>query len=548
MPACPRTRLVLCAALLCLLTAGEAPCAPPEQVIEEIRAAALARNGQLESHPLPLAASWNMGNVATGFSPSYQIAQIAAGQYLLPWFGLSVPQPPPGEWFNYPQTTDSLHYYESAIRYLAERHLPLSFVSTQWEVLLPQIAAAYARDGASAKPPPLSPFDPVEPWAAVGRKWAQQPTLKRLQQLYPDPPLVIFVSNNEQPKQTPADLQAAWRSDADAQLLARRRAIGNAWIERYRALQRGFRDGLDASAWRAHAVFVGYDAFVTPAMGRWGGWPEYSLYVPGRTEPWPFAWDGASVSYYLHDWAPDSDFTVWSPQIEAMNYIPVLAEVRRTQPQFWFELSVWDGQLPGQPTDKRRFYAERKQQFTPPRYGGLVQFGMWLLRPRVVREFRNPEDDRIRFGAYFNAILAAVARVHEDPTLRSFWSNGRLLENPAGGHPYQAALPQELAGRARWFLLDSTANPPRPWALTALLPVYALALERGERPHREWLVYAFAPLDLEREAEVTIPGGPEVRIAASAAGSFSLVHEGEAISQPLGIDSKPGEPAALRLD
>jgi hypothetical protein len=548
MPLRTCTCLALCVPLLSLLAAGAAPCAPAEQVIEEIRAAALARDGGADDHPLPLAASWSMGNVATGFSPSYQIAQIAQGQYLLPWFGLSVPQPPPAEWFNYPQTPDTPHYYEAAIRYLAAHHLPLSFVSTQWEVLLPQVAAVYARDGASAKPAPLSPSDALSPWTGVGRKWAQQPTLKIFEQLYPDPPLVIFISNNEQPKQTAAELQAAWRADADARLIARRRAIGDAWIERYRALQNGFREGLDAPQWRAHALFVGYDAFVTPAMGRWGGWPEYSLYVPGRTEPWPYAWDGASVSYYLHDWAPDSDYTVWSPQIEAMNYLPALAEVRRIQAQFWFEISVWDGALPGQPTDKRRFYAERKQQFTPLRYGGLVQFGMWLLRPRVVREFRDSNDDRIRFGSYFDVILAAVARVHEDATLRQFWRTGRLLENPRGGHPYQEALPRELAARARWFLLDSSANPPRPWSLTTPLPVYALALERGVRPHREWLLYGFAPLDVEREAEVTIPGGPDVRMAASAAGNFSLVREGEATAQPLVIYGKGGTATALRRD
>jgi hypothetical protein len=346
---------------------------------------------------------------------------------------------------------------------------------------------------------------------------------------------VLFISNNEQGKQTPAELQASWRADADAALIARRRAIGDAWIERYRALQGGFRAGLDAPQWRTRALFVGYDAFVTPAVGRWGGWPDYSLYVPGRTEPWPYAWDGASVSYYLHDWAPDADYLVWSPQIEAMNYVPVLAEVRRTQPQFWFELSVWDGQRPGEATDKRRFYAERKQQFTPQRYGGVVQFGMWLLRPRVVREFRNAGDDRIRFGAYSDAILAAVARVHEDVTLRGFWRSGRLLENPSGGHPYQEALPPELAARARWFLLGCTANPPRPWTLATTLPVYALALERGQRPHREWLLYAFAPLDVEREAEVTIPGGPEVKITATTAGNFALVREGEPAAVPVGV-------------
>ncbi|HVN44314.1 MAG TPA: hypothetical protein VMT66_03605 [Steroidobacteraceae bacterium] len=534
MPARFRTHPIWCALVISSLASVAAPCAPAEQVIEEIRAAALARDADPNSHPLPLAASWNMGEIATGFDPGYQIEQIKQGQYILPWFGLSVPRPPPGEWFNYPQPTDSPLYYQAAIHYLAEHHLPLSFLGTQWEVLLPQVAAAYARDGASAKPPLLSPSDPVAPWAAVGRQWAQQPTLKRLQELYPDPPLVLFVSNNEQGKQTPEQLQAAWRADADTALIARRRAIGDAWIERYRTLQRGFREGLDAPQWRAHALFVGYDAFMTPAVGRWGGWPEYSLYVPGRMEAWPYAWDGATVSYYVHDWAPDADYIVWSPEIEAMNYLPVLAEVRKRQPQFWFEISVWDGQQRGQPTDKRRFYAERKQQWSPLRYGGLTQFGMWLLRPRVVREFRNATDDRIRFGPYFSQILAAVARVHEDPTLREFWRSGRLVVNPRGGHPYQAALPSEIAAAARWFLLDSTANPARPWTLSTPLPVFALALERGERPHREWLVYAFAPLDLEHESQIAIPGGPEMKITATTAGSFSLVREGEAAPLTVG--------------
>jgi hypothetical protein len=356
-----------------------------------------------------------------------------------------------------------------------------------------------------------------------------------MEKLYPDPPLVLFFSNNEYPKLTPDQLHAGVGANAGTDVMARRRAIGDAWIERYRAMEQGFREGLEAPAWRAHAVFVGYDAFVTPAMGRWWGWPAYSLYVPGRTEPWPSAWDGASVSYYLHDWAPDTDFTVWSPQIEAMNFVPVLQEVRRTQPDFWFEISVWDGHLPGRPTDKRSFYEARGQQFTPQRYGGLVQFGMWLLRPRVVREFRNPEDDRIRFGAYFDAILAAVARVHDDPTLRSFWRTGQLVENPAGGHPYQEAMPAELASRSRWYLLDTPANPPRPWQLTTPLAVYAIALERGRKPEREWLVYAFAPLNVGTEVEVTIPGGPNTRVPASCGGSFSLVREGERSVQPLGL-------------
>jgi hypothetical protein len=513
--------------MLTLITGGNALAAatPGERAIDAIRHEALLSAAGLEGFPLPLVASWNQGDVPTGFTPDYQIVQIERGQYLLPWFGLSVPRPPPGAPSNYPSSTDRPYYYAAAIRYLAERRLPLCFETTQFEALLSEVSPEYPQRGADGKPLALTPFGSIEPWRAVGRAWAHHPTLRRLQQLYPDPPLVLFVSNNERTKLSPDDLHADFSANASPELIARRRAIGDAWIERYRAMEQAWREALEAPAWRAHATFVGYDAFVSPAMGRWGGWPAYSLYVPGRTEPWPYAWDGATVSFYLHDWAPDADFIVWSPQIEAMNFVPVLGEVRRTEPDFWFELSVWDGQLPGEPTDKRVFYLQRNQEFTPARYGGMVQFGMWLLRPRVVREFRNPQDDRIRFGRYFDALLAAVARVHEDATLRRFWRGGRLLENPLGGHPYEEALPDELATRARWFLLDCTANPPRPWQLTTPLAVYALALEQGRKPHREWLVYAFSPQSDSMTAQVTVPGGPRVQVPAAVEGAFALVSE-----------------------
>jgi hypothetical protein len=155
----------------------------------------------------------------------------------------------------------------------------------------------------------------------------------------------------------------------------------------------------------------------------------------------------------------------------------------------------------------------------------MVQFGMWLLRPRVVREFRNWTDDRIRFEPYFDRVMDAVGRVHRDPVLRRFWQQGHLVANPVGGHPYEAALTPELASRPRWFLLDSPANPPRPWQLTTPLAVYSLALVRGRTPHREWLVYAFSPLR-SGSVPVLIPGGPEVVVRTARRGAFTRIEEG----------------------
>lgn len=475
-------------------------------------------------YPLPLAASWNTGLKPLGFTPAWQIGQIRRGRYLLPWFVLGVPSAGPAR-IGYLNAFDAL-YYGSAIGYLARHHLPLTFEAAPWETLLSRLSHPYAKTDAKGRALPLSPLGPVAPWYDAGRAWARYPSLRELQRLYPDPPLVLLISDNEADRVSADDLHAPYGVNASPQIIARRRAIGDAWIVRYEAMIRGFRDGLDAPGWRAHALFIGYDAFVTPAMGRWTGWGSYSLYVPGRTEPWPYAWDGASVSYYVHDWAPDSDYTVWSPQIEAMNYVPALAEVRRSKPDFWFEISTWDGQQLGQASDKLLFYASRGQTYTPDRYGGMVQFGMWLLRPRVVREFRNWTDDRIRFEPYFDRVMDAVARVHRDPVLRDFWRHGRLVANPTGGHPYEAALTPELASRPRWFLLDSPANPPRPWQLTTPLAVYSLALVRGRAPRREWLVYAFSPLRRSGVVSVRIPGGPEVMVQTAPGGAFTRIEEG----------------------
>jgi len=524
--------LALLAAARVGSAATPAPAAPPADQTPEQRAiSAILRDSDPgipgAEHPLPLAASWSMGLTPFGFTPAWQVEQIRSGRYLLPWFWLGNPPADraprdPG----YATVFDAI-YYGSAIGYLARHDLPLTFDMPPWEVLLARAPPTYVKDIASGGLS-LDPFGPVRPWYEAGRAWVRNPSVLQLQRLYPNPPRVLFVSDNEASRLSADDLHAPYSVQASAQTIARRRAIGNAWIVRYRAMMDGMRDGLDAPGWRTHALFIGYDAFVSSAMGRWGGWGAYSLYVPGRTEPWPYAWDGASVSYYVHDWAPDSDYTVWSPEIEAMNYVPVLAEVRRTKPDFWFEISTWDGQQPGQPSDKLLFYANRGQTYSPDRYGGMVQFGMWLLRPRVVRDFRSSTDDeRIRFGPYFDRVIEAVGRVHRDPVLRQFWREGRLVANPVGGHPYEANLTPELASRQRWFLLDSPVNPPRPWQLTTPLAVYSLALVRGRAPHREWLIYAFSPLRQSAVVPVRIPGGPQVMVATAQRGAFTRIEEGK---------------------
>ncbi len=504
------------------------------QVAAEIRREATLPNGSDAGYPLPLAAHWNTGQMPTGFTPAYQIGMIEKGHHLLPWFNFPVP----GENSKY-------EYYESSIKKVAASKLPVSFVGTQWESLL-STSPEFSKLPLDKNPnvidlngkvlPSVSPFGPVELWREVGRKWTSTPIMKKLQEIYPDPPLVLFVSNNEHRKLQWKDAEGSLRYLAlygkgkdDA---FKRKVIGDGFIERYRALQEGMREGLTAKSWKDKAVFIGYEAFGGSAFARWGGWIEYSLYTPGRIEPWPLAWDGASVPFYTHNWDGSTDFTVWSPQIQSMNWVFMLQEAYRLNHIFWFELSTWDGHEPSQVNDKRNYYAKLGQAYNPERYGGMVQFGMWLLRPRAVREFRGWLETVADEGPYFLSIVDAVDAVHNNAILQRFWRNGHLVANTEHPHPYQADVPAEYRNAERWFLLDADANPTSSWSLNTQLSVFSLALVLGEAPEREWLIYAHSPLKKMDKVTVNLSGyGPVVLDVTPAGCFYHVIEKGKAVEK-----------------
>jgi len=481
--------------------------------------------------PLPLAGHWNLGEEKDGFSPAYQLRMIEQGHHLLPWFLMP-------NVFADTQDPRWLEYYELAMKKAAQLKLPISLVGTQWEGRLTfddEYFKAPAEKNANVVMAngeikrEISPFGPIEVWQELGKTWASSQMMKKLQEWYPDPPLVLFVSNNENPK-------LAWnRVEEDRRYVEKygkgrsdefkRKTVADGWVKSYRALLQGMREGLINANWRRQAIFIGYDAFGPPHFARWTGWMEYSLYSNNRIDPWPLVWDGASPSFYLFNWSAITDYTVYSPQVEAMNWVFMLDEAKRLNPKFWFELSTWDGHEPAMENDKRKTYARSGQTYTPERYGGMVQFGMWLLRPRVVREFRAYQDTLAQAEPYFLPIVAAVDRVHNNAALREFWGKGELVVNRGYQHPYQSLVPKEYQNVDRWFLLDTSLDPARPWELGTQLPVYTLALVKGRAPQRQWLVYAHSPLKARDKVRVTIPGYQAITIDVEVAGSFYLVDE-----------------------
>ena len=547
--------LFLAAALF--LHAQGASLLQAQPAAEHIRAEATRPNQDPAGRALPLACSWTCGHfpadTSAGWRPENQMRLIEKGHHLLPWFS----HPPlRGEVPDDPSHF-LLKYYKGPIETARRLKLPLTFIASQWESGL---SGKPTLDLAAEKNPnvvtadgkilrKVSPFGPVAPWRAIGRSHTDNPWMRQLQKWYPDPPRVIFLSNNEHSK-------LRWREvERSKRYLARygkgrdddfkRKVVGDGWIQRYRALQAGMRDGLTEKAWKNGALFAGYNVLELAHLGRWGGWGAYALHTAGRIAPGALMWDGASPSYYTHDWNPSTDCTVWSPQIEFMNLVFVLEEAYRLNPRLWFEFSVWDG-YDGPKRGKaypspRTLYRMKGQTYDPKRYAGFVQFGMWLLRPRAVRDFRgwtSPWEDKGKWeggGPYFLAIVGAVDRVHRSPILKQWWRKGRLVPNRARKHVYQTGIPKEYKNADRWFLLDAGVNPQEhPWELFWNVPVFALALVQGEAPSRRWLVYTHAPMGRRKGVKLTIPGYRAITVDVSPAGSFYRVAE------------KPGTVTAVR--
>ena len=488
-------------------------------VAEEIRVEAARPAISDIGRPLPLTGSWNLA-IPDGFSPDYQMDLIAKGHYLLPWFGCG-PEPDMSNWDpdriqNYRKSNRERvsRNFEAAFRQAARLHLPISFVTEEWEEALtdqkkyfdlpadqnPNIVTAAGKIQRE-----LSPFGAVAPWHEIGVSCGKTEALHLMQEWDPNPPLVLFVSNNEAPKgkgdQDRRYLQQYGKEKTSKEILRDRVAQG--WEERYRALQHGFVDQFTSANWKSNSVFVGYNVFGRPVHQVFGGW------------------DGGSPSYYA-----GSDFTAKSPQIHWMNGPTKLAEIYQTHPRYWFELSVWDGNEGGKGQDTRRVHARFGQTTPPERYGGFIQFGMWLMRPRVVREFRGYEEKRAWCEPYFIPVVEAVDRVHTDPILRAFWRKGELVPNRS--HPVALSITNPVSASAdvdRWFLLDTDLDPARPWQPATIIPVFSLALVKGQPSHREWLVYAHAPLGARRNVKVTVPEFGNVTIDVSQAGSFYLLSE-----------------------
>jgi len=524
--------------------AGRQPSGAARRAADAIRREALLPTNGPAGRPLPLVSHWNMGSYGRGWTPQYQVELLDQGHHILPWLGW-----PQGD----PDASDeSAHrfndYYAGLLHHCRRLQLPISFRGTQWEAMLVgkeyrqlplgECPAVVTPEGKPINK--LSPFGPVGKWQDPAGRYVGTPAMRRVQAMYPDPPLVLFVSNNEAP-----DLRWHQAETLSKRYLDRygrnrpdefkRKVVAEGWMERYPIMFRAMRDALASDAWKKNVRFVGYGAFGPSHFGRWAQWKEYSLITDEWTSPDWHIWDGGSPSYYTHNWSDIRDHWLWSTQVESMNWIFQLDEAWEVNPDFWWEVSLWDGNggwMPGTACTpelvkkaKACQYLKDGQTYTPERYLGWAQFGLWLLRPRAVREFRASTEPLEPWRPFFEQLLFAVDRVHANKTLEDFWRHGRLVANCAHQHPFQADVAEKYQSIHRWFLLDTSLDPKRPWEMTTNLPVFSLALVRGEEGSRQWLVYAHSPLEDRKKVEITLPEYGALQLDVPRAGTFLIVDE-----------------------
>jgi len=528
-------------------------------------------------NPLPLAASWEDGSNnpsphLTGYTPEWQADMIEKGHNILLTFKYSYIS---ADWF-IDRYLDV--YYRYPLEKASQYGLPIVLKTTQpeatlyeepWLSLPPEENPNVAHSDGTVQDD-VSPCGGIEHWRTVGeawvnpsllidveeftpkRDWWTNPTLSQLQNWYPDPPFVIWLSNNEAHTVDYRDVyedyrfQNAYSSDPDYDTWEFKNEIiggdteltnlgeggyetGHGYIPRYNAMFDGMRDQLDE--WSGKVKFVGYEDALR-CFGRWTGWKAYiPSPIPGRFSTVPHIWDGSSPAYYVNDWQGNWDFTGYAPQLEAMNLLFQRDYYKDVNPDFWWEISTWFD-----PLFIERFEGQG-QEVNPERYEGFIKWSMWLIRPRVVRDFKYSYETREETWEWYKPIVDAVDEVHVNSTLERFWKYSEPILLTDIPHPWQYSdeywpeLFYNNNERMRWYQLQNnltytpTSSDNYSTIHDRIFNVWIMANLMGSPPEREWLIYAHTPLAEEEIVEAELPGYGNITLTAKRGGTYYLVRE-----------------------
>jgi hypothetical protein len=441
----------------------------------------------------------------------------------------------------------------------------------------------------------VSPWGTSQAWYDSGNLWTTSDQSAYLQAQYPEPPRVILLANNETDRlsYTFAFFETRYRA-LFADYAARTEAqIMSDTHDRMIAQWNELFDGMDAGLsadWLSARINVGYNAFPTQKFRTVYGWFNYQTQGTVATFnklSWQwFSWGGGSPEVYDNQWQVGTSenypanykapFLTWSPQHEAMSMVFQRDIAEGVNPDYWFEISIWDGDMWEGANSYPDFFGGNGNydhpkavkyralgiDLTPDYYKGWTQYCMWITRPRCVREFRYfrvgvDDTSTPNYWDYWQAVLDQVSHVHQHPTLRRFWRDGAMVESttitsvyPSGvnnTHPFDHrdyTADGSLAG-GTWngypknYRLATNLDPDTSglwgtfdsWdaAKNVEWPVYTLAYRIGTTPNREFLIYAHSTgisgTTLE-DVVVTIPDYDDVTLPeVPVEGAFYYIKE-----------------------
>ena len=86
-------------------------------------------------------------------------------------------------------------------------------------------------------------------------------------------------------------------------------------------------------------------------------------------------------------------------------------------------------------------------------------------------------------------------------------------------------------------MLNADVNPKGPWEPVEKnnpeISVYSIALKLGTLPKREWLVYAFSPVEYKKNVKIELPDYGTITIDSSPSGEFYIVNESDKTTKKL---------------
>lgn len=473
-----------------------------------ITAEALKSFSDSKEYALPLVSHWNLGipEYTEAMDPMYMIGRIEFGEHILVSWKLD------------PYYNDSISsaYYEESVKKAAELQLPLVFVLPAPESALTK--DAFYRSLDKEENPnvinangevvlKLSPFGLDSTWNEVGEQWSSTSLMAQLQEWYPNPPLVIFVSEDEADKLlwSEVDLSIRYTTSVTEEKddNFKRTLVGAQWIEKYRQMHEGFKQGFTQNAWKENVKFITHNK-LSDNVGLTNSWIDDATLTNNYMNIWPLTADGVTVDFDLT--GTKSDQTADAPHILANNLPFMLDEAKAVNPNFSYQLNL---------------NANAKID-DPARYRGLTQFALWFLRPSTIRQ-ASEQTERAELEVMFQEVADSVELIHYNEILADFWKNGELVNS--GVSDLNQNIPEQYANDPRWFLLDVDKNPTRPWADDVEIPVWAFALVKGEAPNREWLIYVQSPDESIENITLTIPRHEDVLVTSSTNGNFYVIGE-----------------------